>query len=492
MLTIEELRNSILQGDVLENLKKIPDESIDCIITSPPYWRLRSYLPANHPDKSKEIGLENDLENYLEKLLLIFAEIKRVMKKTGVFFLNWGDSYFSQSGIVRVKKRILPEKCLCMQNYRGILKIIDDLRKYELRPDLSEGDKKRILGELYKTIPASKLRFFKEEIPADLLPYFKPVDPYPETEHYILRNQIIWVKTNYLPSSTSDRLTNAYEPIFMLVKSPKYYFDLDAIKTPFKDETLKRFLRAYHSLQKNPIDGHRNILKWIRKTKEELNLNKEIFKKMPEKENNMTLFETQKDSEQVDIEEIKTFLKAKPSDVWFIPTESSPPEVKGKFFARFPQRLVYYLIQLGCPALVCQKCGLPRERIIQQRELSPDEIDDELKERLKKAGANKEGWYEGQTKNPYPDYIGSPSDRKRRTLRAMRSIRETIGWTIPCQCNAGFKAGIVLDPFAGSGTTLIVAKMLGRDYIGIELSEEFCDLIQQQLKRTPTQFSLIE
>jgi DNA modification methylase len=430
MLTIEELRNSILQGDVLENLKKIPDESIDCVITSPPYWRLRSYLPADHPDKSKEIGLEDDLEDYLEKLLLIFAEIKRVMKKTGVFFLNWGDSYFSQSGIVKVKKRILPEKCLCMQNYRGILKMIDDLRKYELRPDLPEDDKKRILGELYKTISASRLRFFKEEIPADLLPYFKPIDPYPETGHYILRNQIIWVKTNYFPSSTSDRLTNAYEPIFMLVKSPKYYFNLDAIKTPFKDETLKRFLRAYHSLQKSPVDGHRNILKWIRRTKEELNLNKKIFKEVPNEKNNITpLFETQQDGEQVDIEDIKAFLKAKPSDVWFIPTESTPPEIKGKFFARFPQRLVYYLIQSGCPALVCQKCGLPHEKI------------------------------------------------KRITS---------------CQCNAGFKAGIVLDPFAGSGTTLIVAKMLKRDYIGIELSEEFCNLIKQQLKRTPTQFSLIE
>ena len=90
---IEKIKNNIIHGETLKELRKIPDNCIDMIITSPPYYGLRSYLPNNHPDKLKEIGLEDTFEEYLEKILKITAEIKRVLKPTGTFFLNLGDCY---------------------------------------------------------------------------------------------------------------------------------------------------------------------------------------------------------------------------------------------------------------------------------------------------------------------------------------------------------------------------------------------------------------
>ena len=189
--------NQIICGDALEVLKTFPDESVNLIVTSPPYWGLRDYGVEG------QIGLEPTLEEYLEKMLKITKELKRVLKKTGVMFWNMGDNYsttppgnkndfFSHSGLnkgaraqvnkvdnpIKYKTKI-PQKCMCLQNYRLILRMIDE-------------------------------------------------------QGWILRNIIIWHKPNHMPSSVKDRFTNAYEPVFMLVKNKRYYFDLDAVRVPHK------------------------------------------------------------------------------------------------------------------------------------------------------------------------------------------------------------------------------------------------------------------
>jgi len=97
MYKIEEIKNKIICGDCLEELKKIPDNSVDCIITSPPYWSCRSYLPSNNINKAKEIGLEEDPQEYVEKIVKVSEECIRVLKETGVFFLNIGDVFNSSS-----------------------------------------------------------------------------------------------------------------------------------------------------------------------------------------------------------------------------------------------------------------------------------------------------------------------------------------------------------------------------------------------------------
>src|SRR3990167_10379515 len=88
--------NRILQGDVSERIKEIPNNSIDCVITSPPYFGLRAYLPKGHPDKLKEIGSESGIEEHLKVLMAVIGECKRVVKKTGSIWINYGSTYASQ------------------------------------------------------------------------------------------------------------------------------------------------------------------------------------------------------------------------------------------------------------------------------------------------------------------------------------------------------------------------------------------------------------
>lgn len=83
----------ILRGEVREQLRSLPDESVDIVISSPPYWGLRSYLPVGHPDKHLEIGCEPTLGQHLETLVEVFGEMRRVMKRDAPFWLNYGDCY---------------------------------------------------------------------------------------------------------------------------------------------------------------------------------------------------------------------------------------------------------------------------------------------------------------------------------------------------------------------------------------------------------------
>ena len=148
-MKIEELKNQIICGDALTELKKLPDESIDLVITSPPYYGLRNYGVEG------QLGLEKTFEEYLKKILEITAEIKRVLKKTGQFWLNMGDFYYgghkggsTTGGLSKNFKQAIPqekegrpqgnkqykdlEKCLAMMPERIALKMIDD-QKWILR-----------------------------------------------------------------------------------------------------------------------------------------------------------------------------------------------------------------------------------------------------------------------------------------------------------------------------------------------------------------------
>lgn len=140
--------NTIYHGDVLKVLKSWPDAFVDCIITSPPYYGLRDYGEKN------QIGLEKSLNEYLDKMLAVTAELKRVLKPTGTMWWNHGDSYaslgqvggdFGEDGKIskglpdrgRIKKGTYPEKSLLLQAHRLAIRMIDDDGDdiYELRKD---------------------------------------------------------------------------------------------------------------------------------------------------------------------------------------------------------------------------------------------------------------------------------------------------------------------------------------------------------------------
>ena len=133
--------NQIHQGDNLEILKKMPSDFVDLIITSPPYWNLRIYIDEKHPDYKKQIGLEKSFKEYQDRLMVVISELKRVLKKTGQFWLNMGDCYggvksgktdeisnerLKTSQIGLKKNASAYTKCLMMMPERIALAMIDD------------------------------------------------------------------------------------------------------------------------------------------------------------------------------------------------------------------------------------------------------------------------------------------------------------------------------------------------------------------------------
>jgi len=158
--------------------REIPDESVDCIVTSPPYWQMRNY------EVDGQIGQEQTLESYLIAILAVTAECKRVLKKTGTMFWNHGDCYGGAIAAPnapkladRAEQRILSrpaigrDKCLVMQNERLVIRMCDE-------------------------------------------------------QGWYLRNRLIWHKPSCMPNSSGDRYTNDYEPVYFFAKSKTYFFEM--------------------------------------------------------------------------------------------------------------------------------------------------------------------------------------------------------------------------------------------------------------------------
>lgn len=184
---------TILQGNALDMLQTIPDESVRCCITSPPYFGLRSYLPQDSPDKPLEIGTEKQLEDYIDSLVLVFREVRRVLTPDGALWLNIADCYNGSGGA---------------------------------GGDYNKGGKRE--GQL--KYPGRKVAGLK---PKDLCMVPARVAIALQEDGYWLRSDIVWAKPSPMPESTNDRPTKSHEFIFLLTKNPQYYYDADAIREPF-------------------------------------------------------------------------------------------------------------------------------------------------------------------------------------------------------------------------------------------------------------------
>jgi DNA modification methylase len=187
--------NKLITGDCLEEMKNIPDNSVDCIITSPPYYGMRDY------GSDAQIGLEKNPEEYIKKLAKVFREAKRVLKDEGTLWLNLGDSY-SGSG-------------------KGSAKYPENAAKYK------QGTNHGMLSaqavtQTHCDLPAKNLMGIPWRVAFAL-----------QEEGWILRQDIIWNKPNPMPESVKDRCTKSHEYIFLMAKQSKYYyFDNEAIKEP--------------------------------------------------------------------------------------------------------------------------------------------------------------------------------------------------------------------------------------------------------------------
>jgi DNA modification methylase len=200
----------LLVGDVRETLAGLPDQAVQCCVTSPPYWGLRDYGHAG------QIGLEATPDAYVAELVAVFREVRRVLKDDGTLWLNLGDSY---------------------QNAKGQAGGVDPkqpARRHGLRPQdtgIAGLKPKDLVGVPWMV--AFALR----------------------ADGWYLRSDIIWSKPNTMPESVTDRPTKAHEYVFLLAKSARYYYDADAIAESVSVAMLEQMTQGYDGLGLKDYEG---------------------------------------------------------------------------------------------------------------------------------------------------------------------------------------------------------------------------------------------
>lgn len=194
--------NEIICGDALDVLRTLPDKYCRCCVTSPPYYGLRDYGVAG------QIGLEETMFEYIERLVLVFRELRRVLTDDGTLWINIADSY-AGSG-------------------KGAALYPDNAKKHK------QGSNRGGLGcaaitKVKALLPSKNLMGIPWRLAFAL-----------QDDGWILRQDIIWDKSNCMPESVRDRCTKSHEYIFLFAKKTRYYFDLEAIKEPVADSTIER------------------------------------------------------------------------------------------------------------------------------------------------------------------------------------------------------------------------------------------------------------
>lgn len=189
-------------GDSLAVLADLPDASVDCIVTSPPYFGLRDY------DEDGQIGAEPTPDEFVAALVAVFGQARRVLAPDGTLWLNLGDSYVGGGGFApNAPSTIAGSKAASV---RGLI-------PGGVKPERAGVARKNLLGIPWRVAFAL------------------------QADGWILRNDIIWSKPNAMPESVTDRLSGTHEHLFLLTRSHNYWFDLDAIRQPHR--TMAPLLR---------------------------------------------------------------------------------------------------------------------------------------------------------------------------------------------------------------------------------------------------------
>lgn len=216
---------TLLHGDASATLAALPSASAQTCVTSPPYFGLRDYGTGD-----AQVGLEGTPDEYVARLVGVFAEVRRVLRPDGTLWLNLGDSYYSGRG-----SPTLPDEKQSAR--RGFTRVLD-------RGGADWAKPKDLLGIPWRVAFAL------------------------QADGWYLRNAIVWDKPNAMPSSVDDRLSNTYELMFLLSTARRYYFDLDAIREPLAhpDALARGIVFGGHNggqgkvgSAKRPGGGHRSV-----------------------------------------------------------------------------------------------------------------------------------------------------------------------------------------------------------------------------------------
>jgi site-specific DNA-methyltransferase (adenine-specific) len=400
-------------GDVFEQLAKIPDGSIDLIVTSPPFLALRSYLPDDHPDKAKEIGSESGPAAFLDTMMALTAEWGRVLAPHGSLCVELGDTYSGAGGYGSADS---PNPAYGKASHNA--RFEGRSRKRFKRKDdgWPEAKSKTMLDTLY---PAC-LAYGRNLLDVDAVPF----DP------WRIRNLIVWARPNPPVGALGDKFRPATSYITVACKSPRRWFDLDAVRGQHKSDPTK-----FSGTEKrnHAASGPRGDERFASDL------------------DTKTMAGNPAGSPPLD-----WHADDHPEDgdwMW----KMSPQGFAGSHYATFPLALPTRLIKAMCPERVCTVCGAPSERITKVDGLRGASIVD----------------------HDQGDVAGMSSPRPN-----MPDItRETTGWT-DCECSddgTHWRTGRVLDPFAGSGTTLVAAHNESRDAIGIDLDDRNVAMVEDRL-----------
>jgi DNA modification methylase len=201
----------LIQGDCIEGLRTLPDASVHCCVTSPPYWGLRDY------GHDGQIGLESTPEAYVARMVEVFREVRRVLRDDGTCWLNLGDSY-SAAGVKQTGR--------ADSNADSFLSA--HAASYK-RPEMG---------------PRTTIRVQSGLKPKDLVGIPWRVAFALQADGWWLRQDIIWHKPNPMPESVRDRCTKAHEYVFLLTKSERYYYDSEAVSEPVSASSVARVSQA--------------------------------------------------------------------------------------------------------------------------------------------------------------------------------------------------------------------------------------------------------
>jgi DNA modification methylase len=429
---------TVYLGDCREVMAGMEPESVHTVVTSPPYWGLRDYGTAtwvggdeacdhiSGPARKQyrdlcgkcgarridsQLGLESTPEAYVESMVAVFREVRRVLRSDGTVWLNLGDSYVSGGA--------------------GSWGSSD-------KSTLTTGSRNGAWapGKTVGKTPPRELAGLK---PKDLVGIPWRVAFALQADGWYLRSDIIWAKPNPMPESVTDRPTKAHEYLFLLSKSPRYYYDADAVREPNSNPDLAE---QPHDWRNRPGNGE-----WPSGT----------GGRMGSVTSGRNL-----------------------RSVWTIATQPYP----GAHFATFPQALVEPCIKAGTSEKgVCPECGAPWERVEERMHdtasySTPDSV----------------------SRTPPGKKAHRALGRSYRTAMAAHPPK-TTGWQPTCihqdphgtyQPSLAPVPATVLDPFAGSGTTGLVAQRLSRRAVLIDLNADYLGQVMERNRDIPLGLSTPE
>jgi DNA modification methylase len=429
-VTIQSWINDIHQGDAAETLAEMPESSVHMTMTSPPYFGLRDY------GVNGQIGLEDSLDEYIDELLNVASELRRVLRDDASWWLNLGDSFAGSWGA---------------QSKNG---------------EANNRDRDAYPGKT----PARTGRLRRKS--KMLVPHRVAIAL--EDAGWIIRADCPWVKPNPMPHPVTDRLHEHKEFVFHMTPEPDYYFELDPIRESHKHTSLNRIQASYDN-SGTPVDAY------------------------PNRENG-TINGT-------DPDDALHPNGKNPGDVFEITVKPFPEA----HFAVYPPELCETPIKSSCPPAVCTGCGTPHQPHIDDIPVWEQDRDEIEREQLHRAldrfeaSDLTEAHLEAARAKGFSDAAagtqqtgaGRNSDQ---TERLASEAKDVLGgyfreFTMTahrvgdleqvCDCDTdATEPGIVLDPFAGAGTTCMVAKTLGRRFIGIDLNPDYVALAQKRVGLT--------